>query len=434
MSGHGTSRNIGVQILVARRLALLAIQWLQVKTLTSIPGLQSSKNHRHVLIELLPYLATAFSVGSITAVFGPTLLALAENTATSLGNISILFSILGFSVLLGNFLGGYLYERFKPNIILALFQFILSAMLLLIPMSATLGGLLLVVFVLGLGAGLLDLGANTLLLWKFGEKVGPYMAGLHLCFGIGAFIAPIIVAQTLHAEDGLRLAYWLLAFLTLPIGIALLRSTSTRIGESKPDHHENRARPAQVILVALFLMFYVGTEASFGGWLYTYATRLNLTTDISASYLTSSFWGAFTFARLVSIPLASRFKAREILLGSLSGAILCIVSILVFPASTIMLWIGTIGLGISFAALFPLMLTFAGNHMPISSRTTSWFFIGSSIGGMLVPWLAGQVFENFGLNFLGWVILGGVIFLVLTLALLLRTVPLQITSQRQIQP
>jgi fucose permease len=70
--------------------------------------------------------------------------------------------------------------------------------------------------------------------------------------------------------------------------------------------------------------------------------------------------------------------------------------ILVWPASVTALWIGTLGLGLAMASLFPMTLTLAERRMPITGRITGWFLIGASVGAMFLPWLIGQLFESIG--------------------------------------
>src|SRR5690606_13614350 len=86
--------------------------------------------------------------------------------------------------------------------------------------------LIAVLFLLGLIETALDVGGNTLLVWVHGAKVAPYMNGLHFFFGIGAFLAPLIVARTVLLTNDINLAYWVLALLLIPVAAALLRLPS----------------------------------------------------------------------------------------------------------------------------------------------------------------------------------------------------------------
>jgi FHS family Na+ dependent glucose MFS transporter 1 len=140
----------------------------------------------------------------------------------------------------------------------------------------------------------------------------------------------------------------------------------------------------------------VGSELSFGGWIFTYATRLHLAPDAIAAYVTSGFWGAFTVGRLASIPLAVKFPARRILMVDLILALVGLVLIQLFPASYVALWIGAILVGLGMASIFPTVITLAESFMTLTSGITSWFFVGSSLGGMVMPWIIGQLFDPVG--------------------------------------
>ncbi|MEZ4592581.1 MAG: hypothetical protein R3D55_15765 [Chloroflexota bacterium] len=60
------------------------------------------------------------------------------------------------------------------------------------------------------------------------------------------------------------------------------------------------------------------------------------------------------------------------------------------------LWAGTIGLGLSMSVIFPTTLALAEHTLSLSGQMTSYFFVGASLGAMIVPWLIGQLFEQVG--------------------------------------
>jgi fucose permease len=61
-----------------------------------------------------------------------------------------------------------------------------------------------------------------------------------------------------------------------------------------------------------------------------------------------------------------------------------------------MIWLATVVLGASVASFFPVSLSFARETITITGQFTSLMFVGSSLGGMLLPWLIGQFFEPVG--------------------------------------
>ena len=159
-------------------------------------------------------------------------------------------------------------------------------------------------------------------------------------------------------------------------------------------------------MIAIFFFFYTGSEISFGGWIFTYALELGLADETMAAYLTSAFFDAFTVGRLLSIPIATRFTPRTILLADLVGALVGIGLILVWSSSVIALSIGTIVVGFAIASIFPTMLSFAERHLTITGKVTGWFFVGASSGAMSFPWLIGQLFDSVGPRIVMFTIMG----------------------------
>ena len=335
-------------------------------------------------------------LGLTSASLGPTLTGLAENTRAQLSQVSVLFTARSLGYLLGSLLAGRVYDRLPGHRVMAVGLVGLALTLALAPVIPLLVVLAGVLLAMGIAEGLFDVGGNTLLVWVHGEKVGPFMNALHFFFGLGAFFSPVIIAQAVLATGRITLAYWVLAGLVLLPGMALFLSPS-------PSHpHQSTAAihaAANVPLLAMLMVFfflYVGAEVSFGGWLFTYAQAQGLAGAAEAAYLTSAFWGAFTAARLISIPVAQRVRPRTVLLVDLLGCAASVAVILAWPESRLAVWVGAIGTGLGMASIFPTALLLAGRRMRITGFITSLFFLGSSAGGMLVPFLIGQFFERLG--------------------------------------
>ncbi len=357
------------------------------------------------------YFAVFVAVGLETASLGPTLPGLAELTRTQLSEISFLFTAHALGYLLGSFLGGWLYDRMPGHPLMGAVLLLMAAMLALVPLAPVFGLLIAAWLVLGITGGVLDVGGNTLLIWVHGRQVGPFMNGLHFFFGAGSFLSPVIVALAIGLSGDITGAYWTLALLVLPVAICLFRLPSPASQSAArhspadrpptgPDQERTDADPAHgrrlVILVALLLCLYVGAEAAFGGWIYTYAVALDVSDAKAAAYLTSAFWGALTLGRLLGVPLAIRYRPHSILRADLAGCLASVGVLLLWPGSPAMTWLGTLGLGLAMASIFPTALSLAERRFPITGQVTGWFLVGSSLGAMLLPWLIGQLFEWIG--------------------------------------
>jgi FHS family Na+ dependent glucose MFS transporter 1 len=355
-----------------------------------------SPEHADRTYKTIGYFIAFIAVGLMAAALGPTLLDLSKQTRTEWDEIAILFTVHALGYFIGSLLGGRLYDRMPGHRVMVGGLITMAIMMILVPLIPRLPLLAIVWLILGVGSGALDVGGNTLLIWVHGRQVGPYMNGLHFFFGVGAFLAPIIIAQAMGISGDIVLAYWALAILMLPAVPWLLRLPSPKPLSAAENGQAGKAKPLLILLPALLLFLYVGAELAFGGWISTYAVTLGLEDAISAAYLTSAFWGALTVGRLLTIPLAARFRPRWLLLVSFIGCLVSAGVIMLWPSSVEALWLGTLGMGLSMASIFPSTFSLAGRHMAITGQISGYFLAGSSAGGMTVPLLIGQLFEGVG--------------------------------------
>jgi fucose permease len=343
------------------------------------------------------------TLGLIAASLGPTLPGLAGQTGSRLAEISYLFTARSFGYLIGSYSGGRFYDRFMGHRVMASALAAIGLFMFTVPRVSWLPLLIGLVFFVGLSQGSVDVGGNTLILWVHGAAVGPFMSGLHFFWGFGAFLAPIIVAWAVARSGDIGLAYVGLALLVIPPIIWLLRVKSPdRLQPAAPAVMAGSARdisgaPAGLVMTFMaFVFLYVGAEVAFGGWIYTYALTRGLADARMAAYLTSAFWGALTVGRLLSIPLAARLRPATLLGLGLLGCLLSLSALLIWADSSAVVWAGAIAMGLSMSGVFPVTITFANSLMPMTGRTTAWFFVGSASGAMVIPWLIGQLFEPVG--------------------------------------
>ncbi|MCX6032693.1 MAG: MFS transporter [Chloroflexi bacterium] len=379
-----------------------------------------AETRRRRLAQTAGYCLAFVALGLFSASLGPTLPGLARHTQARLNEISYLFTARALGYLIGSFIGGRFYDRLKGHLVMAGVLALMAVMMALVPLVPLLALLAVALALLGIGEGALDVGGNTLIVWVHGERVGPYMNALHFCFGLGAFVSPIIIAQAVLFSGDINWAYWALALLMLPAFLWLLRTPSPPSPAAGGNGANGPARPLLVVAISLFLLLYVGAESSFGGWVYTYAMTRGLGTATSAAYLTSAFWGALTLGRLLSIPLAARFKLATVLLADLVGCLAGVAILVVLPGSVVALWVGALLTGFGMSAIFPTAIALAGSRMTLTGRVTGWFLVGASVGSMTMPWLIGQLFERIGPQVAMWLILADLIAALGVFAVMMR--------------
>ncbi|MCS7056846.1 MAG: MFS transporter [Thermoflexales bacterium] len=354
------------------------------------------------------YFLAFVGIGLFTALLGPTLSSLAVSTGVTLGQISVLFPMRSFGYLLGALAGGRSYDRMRGHPLIASAFMVIAIALAVVPTAQQLWLLVVAFFVVGIAEGIVDVGGNTLMVWVHGTKVAPFMNALHFFFGLGAFVAPLIVAQVIAWSDGhVAWAYWLVALTAIVPALWHWRVPSPARPTFAHDltNARGQARVGLALLMATFFFLYVGTEVAFSGWIAGYAVARGYGDAAAAAVLTSAFWGAFTLGRLLSVPLAARLRPQQVMLLDFVLCLPGMAFLLLDGRSPLSLWAGVIVVGLGMAAMFPTMLSLAESRMRITGGITATFLAGSSLGGMTLPWLIGQLFEPLGPRVMPWAVL-----------------------------
>jgi len=169
-----------------------------------------------------PYFAAFLALGVALSFFGPALPTLRDQTGATLGQLGLVFAAQSVGGLIGSIVAGRLFRRLGGPHLIAVAVFVLAASIALL---ATAGELALVIAlgaVMGLGAGTMDVSANTVAptLVEPDDLVGS-MNALHMCFAIGALCTPLVVGLSVALTDGLGLAFGVFGLALVALGITL---------------------------------------------------------------------------------------------------------------------------------------------------------------------------------------------------------------------
>jgi FHS family Na+ dependent glucose MFS transporter 1 len=384
---------------------------------------------------IILYFSISLYVGMSSAIFGPSLINLVEQTNSSLSQLSYMFSGSAFAYLAGSWLSGRLFDRYRGHYLLTIFLPAVGAGLFVVPFIQNPLILISVAMLVALTSGLIDVGGNTLLIRIPDINLGPAMNGLHFFFGLGSFLAPLFLAGSLQLTEGIEWGYWgfglfsillLIQFIRLPEAV----SPNSLASEEKSETDSPELNQRTLIwLIALFYFAFVGVEIGYGNWLSSYAFKMELVDEKTSILLTSIYWGAFTISRLISIPLSVRLKPRVIVICDIIGSMIGLGLVFLFPYQPSILWVGTILLGISVASLFPTMLTYAEGLIKMTGKVTSIFFISGSVGSIILPWIIGQSVESTGAIIIVRVLFYTLCAAAVVLILLLRMDKRKLTDQ-----
>ena len=369
---------------------------------------------------LFTYYATLAVVGLMAGCLGPSLQALGAQTGQTLQGVSLILATRPAGYLLGTLISGRMLDRVPGHPLLLAALVLAGLSLAATPWVPQLWILALVVFAMGLADGILDVGSNTLLGWVYGARLGPYLNGMHFLFALGALSAPLMIGRALLVQGGLHWAYGLMGLCVLPVAWSLKRLPSPRPARLA-EASEPQSPPTRGLVANLLLIFFLygACEASFGGWISSYAFARGLADAEGAAYLTSLFWGCFGLGRLLAIALALHRTQRWMLGLDAAGMIASLGLMLLFPASKSALYMGSAGAGFFMASFFPTFLAYASGRLSgsgsASGSLVGLFFLGSCSGSIILPWLIGQGFVSQG----PWVAMAWILGAALALALLL---------------
>ncbi|XP_030623569.1 major facilitator superfamily domain-containing protein 4B [Chanos chanos] len=151
------------------------------------------------------------------------------------------------------------------------------------------------------------------------------------------------------------------------------------------------------ILGGMVLFMTDGIVGAYAGFVYTYAVSSPMSLPHkTAGYLASIFWAAITAGRLVSIPLAYRFKPVRLLMINLAGVIVTVLLLLILYTSNVFLFVGTCLLGLFLSSIFPCMLAYTEDILDYQGCATTVLVTSAGMGEMVLQVLVGSIIQTAG--------------------------------------
>jgi MFS transporter, FHS family, glucose/mannose:H+ symporter len=247
------------------------------------------------------------------------------------------------------------------------------------------------VFTLGVGLGLVIPTTNLLVSELYPGGRAAALNLINFSWGVGALVSPFAVARLEHANQSFLLLYTvsmlliLLALALMPLSLPAFCTPAGPTLQAAPSRKLWRNWLVPALGATFFL--YVGTEASVGGWIASYAKR----TMPGASWaLTPAFfWASLLVGRAIS-PVLLRHLAENKLSGA--GLALAILGLLgaLCARQTWQLGTGTCLIGLGLASVFPIAIAAVSHRFGESaSRVAGLMFNLAGLGGATLPWLVG---------------------------------------------
>lgn len=340
-----------------------------------------------VILAIFVYGMTAATLGTIL----PNLSERFQLTPSQNGTIAFAQAL---GLILASLAVGPLLDAEGKKVGLILGLACISAALLGLPRCRGYKNILLLLFLLGVGGGIVITGANALAS-DVGEVHRASTLNLvNLFFGLGGFVTPFIAAN-LFGKNWVRLCYTIAVFSVL----TLLFEISTRMpgptGANSfiaGDVGHVLGRPI-LFLLGLFLFLYVSCEVGVWNWLPRHLIAQGIPESRALNILSIGFALGLLLGRVLVTPVLIHISAvTVVLVASLTMAVTTYLMLRTRDPKAALVLVGLAG--ISMAPVFPTTLAIVGDAFPQMTSTAIGFaitcgWVGLAVSSRIIGAIAG---------------------------------------------
>lgn len=334
--------------------------------------------------------------GVVLVLVGANQDALAAALDIRLAESGLVTSLLALGIGAGMAVGGPLADRLPRRALALGAVWLAAAALLGVSAGLSFARLLVHVFAIGAGAGLVSAVLNVVAIEHYGEGAPRPLLVLHSAATLGAIAGPGLAAALGDAEHWtpsfraagfayLALSLWLLR---VPLGEPAYTRAAAPVGGTP--------RPLELAAFCAAAFAYLGIEASVTVFAVPYATEgLGFTGDRGRAAI-SAFWLGLLAGRVGAFLWRGPLDARLIAASGVAGAVALTAAAALWTPR--MEW--TFGVvGVALGPVFPLLVALAGRSLPARPGLATGCLAGvGSLGGFTIPWLAGAIGDRAGVG------------------------------------
>src|SRR5271157_5345434 len=335
-----------------------------------------------------------FIYGMIAAMLGTILPELSERFhLTPSQNGSIAFAQ-ALGLILASLAVGPLLDNEGKKIGLILGLTLISIALFALPRSPGFRSILLLLFLLGVGGGIVTTGANALVSDVSETHRATALNLVNLFFGLGALATPFISAN-LFARNWVRLCYTIasLTVITLVIQAVIKMPGPTSAGRFVlADAAPVLGRPL-LFLIGLFLFLYITCEVGIWNWLPRHLIAQGIPASRALNILSLGFALGLLIGRAAVLPILIHVPAVTVtLVASVAMAVTTMLMLRTNrPAAAFAL---VFLAGLSMAPVFPTTLAIVGDAFPRMTGTAIGFvitcgWVGLAVSSRIIGLIAG---------------------------------------------
>ncbi len=343
---------------------------------------------------ILAAILAIFVYGMIAAMLGTILPGLSERfklTPRQNGTIAF-FQALG--LMIASVGVGPLIDNEGKKIGLVLGLALIAAALGLLPRSRGFGGIVALLFVLGLGGGIVVTGANALVSDVAESYRATALNLVNLFFGLGGMATPFISANLLK-RDTVKLCYAAGAFALVALLVQIAAPIPGPSGTQSFVLAEAGAvlgRPI-LLLLGLFLFLYVSCEVGIWNWFAQHLMAEGIPESRALNILSLGFALGLLVGRVAVSPVLISVSPQTVTLWA-SVAMAVTTWLALRARGVTAAWVLVFLAGVAMAPVFPTTLAIVGNAFPRMTGTAIGFaitcgWIGLAVSSRIIGAIAG---------------------------------------------
>ena len=336
-----------------------------------------------------------FVYGMIAAMLGTILPELSERfklTPTQNGTIA---TVQALGLIIASLSVGPLLDTQGDKVGLILGLGSIAVALFLLPRSKGYGNILLLMFLLGMGGGIVVTGANALANSVSGSQSAVVLNLVNLFFGLGGLATPFIAAN-IFKKNWVRLCYTVAGLTVAALAVQAVAHMPAPSGNAQfllANVGPILGKPV-IFMLGLFLFLYITCEVGVWNWLPRHLIAQGIPESRALNILSLGFALGLLIGRVAISPVLAHAPAIEVTLGA--SIAMAITTFLMLQTNKPGMAFALVFIaGLSMAPVFPTTLAITGQAFPQMTGTALGFvitcgWVGLAVSSRIIGSIAGS--------------------------------------------
>jgi fucose permease len=338
-------------------------------------------------------------VGINSGWIGPFLPQISHSAHIPIERAGLIVSASAAGYFISVLIAGEIHQQLSAQKILVGAMALFTAGLVWLAIAPGLAGLLCAGILIGVANGGIDIGANALIVELNRERLASALNYLHVLFGVGALLGPLIVSAAFAS----RVPYWWI----FGGGGLACAAIAFRLGVTPAHEVRTQPEPADgggfiamlsrplIWAISAVMFLYVGAELGIGAWLFLYLRTAGALSPMLASSGVSLYWLGLVCGRAFGGRIGHRMAIPQFTMLAASLSAVALMTLIAAPAAGGPAASAMFLIGVGFGPVFPNMIAAGAARFPAEiGRMTSIVVAAGALGGIVGPWLMGHAIAS----------------------------------------